>query len=220
MSLWDVISVTGVVDLLTAKAAAGCKIRIVVANPEAEWTERVHNVLMAEDSPRADELIEQIEQSRRQLKPLIHVPGIEIRELFDAEPSSLMRLDHQIVFSPNLWLLDRPQAPLLHITRRQPAGVFDRFANHLEAVWTHLAEPVEPDDPSCADDAFGEHVEHPEARPRLDKERIGSLLSAPEREQLTAMLTRWHVNPSTIADTLKDAAFVPGLAGLQSADPE
>ena len=220
MSLWDVVSVAGVVDLLAAKAADGCQIRIVIANPEAEWTERVHNALLAQEGASADELIEQIDESRRQLKPLLSVPGIEIRELFDAEPGSLLRFDDQILFSPNLWLLDRPRAPVLHITRRQPKWVFDRFADHLEIVWTHLAERVEPDDPSWADNASDEHVAPPEARPRSDDEHVDPLLSATERERLTAMLTRWQVDPSTIADTLKHAVFSPGLAGLQSADPE
>ncbi|HEY4827880.1 MAG TPA: hypothetical protein VIH85_13980 [Solirubrobacteraceae bacterium] len=118
----DVVSVPGVIDLLAAKAAAGCPIRILIANPRGEWILRLDQTTTPVGTLPSDELAADIEESREHLTSLLGNRGVEIREYLEADPNSILRFDDQLLFSPNLWLTDRPSAPRLHVTRRQPGG--------------------------------------------------------------------------------------------------
>jgi transcriptional regulator with XRE-family HTH domain len=218
-TLLDVVSVPGVIDLLAAKAAAGCEIRILIANALGEWNLRIDAAWTPDGDRPSEVLIEDIDRARELLAPLLGQRGIEIREYVEADPGSILRFDEEILYSPNLWMTERTRAPLLHVTRRQPGGLFDRLIGQFEAIWTHLSEPVEQTwtEQRAEREELGANAP---AQPTVHEDPTGSLLSAQEQEQLTTTLTRWGADPDTIADTLSDAAFVPGLAGIQSADPE
>ena len=54
---------------------------------------------------------EDIHDAREYLEPLLGRRGIEVRETHEGQFGLILRLDNQIIFSPELWVLDRARAP-------------------------------------------------------------------------------------------------------------
>jgi hypothetical protein len=50
--------------------------------------------------------------------------------------NSLFRFDDDMFVTPHLYGTPGYGAPLLHVRRLGPDGVFANFAGHFEAVWT------------------------------------------------------------------------------------
>jgi hypothetical protein len=71
-------------------------------------------------------------------------PGVEIR--FQDSPlyNSVFRFDDQMLVTPHLYGTQGSAAPLLHLRRLGPNGLFSRFAAHFEAIWAHTT-PIRED---------------------------------------------------------------------------
>jgi hypothetical protein len=118
------------VDLLRGKAAAGCAIRIAVADPDSGYVadrdkeERLGGTLGA-----------RIRTSLHYLEPLFDCDGAELR--YHATPmyNSVFRFDDDMLVTPHVYGRPGRLAPLLHLRRRQEDGIFDNYVTHLEAIW-------------------------------------------------------------------------------------
>lgn len=44
----------------------------------------------------------------------------------------------------HLYAAPGPQAPLIHLRRTTDHGLFDRFADHIDAIVQDASEPIEP----------------------------------------------------------------------------
>ncbi|MGH3041158.1 MAG: XRE family transcriptional regulator [Gaiellaceae bacterium] len=118
------------VDLLRGKAAAGCAIRIAVADPDCS------NVAdRDEEEGLGGTLGARIRTSLRYLDPLGDCPGVELR--FHAVPmyNSVFRFDDDMLVTPHVYGRPGRLSPLLHLRRRQEDGIFDNYLTHLEDVW-------------------------------------------------------------------------------------
>ena len=114
-TLTPILGTPGVPELLAAKAAHGCHIRILLAYPAAH------------------------------LARLLEQPGIEIRVLEAPAHHTIYRFDEQLLLSLHLLDPDPEQAPLLHLRRAAPGGLFDRFAEHYNDLWEQDSQPINPD---------------------------------------------------------------------------
>lgn len=133
-TLIPILGTPGVPQLLATKATHGCDVRILVSDPG------------------------------RHLAPLLDQHGIEIRVLEVPAQHTIHRFDEQLLLTLHLLGQDADQAPLLHLRRAAPGGLFDRLAQHYNHLWEQDSQPIDPDLDLALDEGEGEN---PESEPRL-----------------------------------------------------
>lgn len=119
------------IPVLRDKCRAGCTVRLVVADPASDYV-RLRE--LEERDPIT--LTARIETSMRAFQPLLRTSNAELR-LQDAPLySSVFRFDDEMFVTPHLYGTPGNRAPLLHLRRLGPNGLFSRFAAHFEAIWS------------------------------------------------------------------------------------
>ncbi|WP_326600616.1 XRE family transcriptional regulator [Streptomyces sp. NBC_01803] len=123
--------------LLRERAAAGATIRIAIGDADSP------NVRQRGEEERFGHGIE----SRCQLalmhyRPLIGIPGIEVRTHGTTLYNSLYRGDDQMLVNAHVWGVNAYAAPVWHLRRSDAGGIFDTYAESFNAVWA-TASPVE-----------------------------------------------------------------------------
>ncbi len=78
------------------------------------------------------------------LRPLIGRSGIEVHGYVSSRFNSILRVDEQMLVSLHLWAQGTLEAPLLNLQRTGPEGLFDRFAEHYDALWQDASLPLKP----------------------------------------------------------------------------
>ena len=117
--------------LLAEKAQGGCRIRLLIADPNSEQV----GVREAEEH-QAITIGVRIASTLDWLNPLLGIDGIEVG-LQDAPLyNSIFQFDDQMLVTPHLFATPGHSAPLLRIRRLHEQGIFDRFAGHFEAIWS------------------------------------------------------------------------------------
>ena len=91
-------------------------------------------------------LLARIRYTMLYFKDLIESEAAQVR--FHSTPmyNSIFRFDDEMVVTPHRFSTPGFTAPLLHLRRMVPYGVFESFAEHFEAIW-QTTVPV-PKDPS------------------------------------------------------------------------
>jgi len=134
-SLWS--DIPGLSDLLRAKAGAGCRVRFVLGDPDAELT---HLTEQAESTPLT--VGARIGHALHELEPLRDV--VEVRQSVLGWGKSVLRCDGEAVLAFAVLGQMGAQSPHLHLVRRLSGGLFDQMAvAHTEALW-EAARPVWP----------------------------------------------------------------------------
>ena len=118
------------VELLLDRAKLGCSIRLVIADPTSE-----HVRLRDEEEGGAITLPARIETTMRAIEPLRGQANIEIRNQNAPLYNSVFRFDDEMLVTPHLYATPGNRAPLLHLRRLGPAGIFSGFAGHFDKVW-------------------------------------------------------------------------------------
>lgn len=127
------------VDLLLDKCQQGCRVRIAVADPDSEYVAR-----RDEEEGEAITLVARIQSSLQAFRPLLGNENADLR--FQDAPlyNSVFRFDDQMLVTPHLYATPGRAAPVLHLTRLGPSGIFSRFSAHFEAIWSD-SRPIESD---------------------------------------------------------------------------
>ncbi|GHF60413.1 hypothetical protein GCM10010218_47300 [Streptomyces mashuensis] len=123
-------------DLLRHKAAAGCRVRFLLGDPEGPATRRreeIENVALTVST--------RIRTTLEHLAALAGTNGIDARFSADADAAnhislSVFRFDDQALVTPHLASAVGHDSPLLHLRRRDEHGLFSRFVEHAEELWT------------------------------------------------------------------------------------
>lgn len=133
------------IDVLRVKCESGCKVRLIVADPDSDQVQR-----RDAEEQEAITLVARIQSSLREFSPLLQCDGAELR--FQDAPlyNSVFRFDDEMFVTPHLYATPGRAAPLLHLRRLGPNGMFSRFAAHFEGLWAdsslvgqdRLARPV------------------------------------------------------------------------------
>jgi hypothetical protein len=129
----------GLLDLLEAKLERGCQVRAAVADPESahvEWRDS--------EEHQAITVAARIQSSLDALQPLMGHDGASFR--FQEAPlyNSIFRFDEEMLVTPHLYATPGHSAPLLHLRRLMPNGIYSRFESHFEGVWAD-ARPMRQD---------------------------------------------------------------------------
>ncbi|MDQ6776776.1 MAG: hypothetical protein M3071_11310 [Actinomycetota bacterium] len=142
----DIVKTPGVIDLLAAKAAAGCRVRIMISAEDSFFVQVLDMERgVADLSVAASHTHFEIAFARGYLEPLLEQPGVEVREYVANRFNSILRVDDEMLLTLHLWGTPGSQAPLLHLRRGSDEGLFERFAGHYDALWTDAATPLQPD---------------------------------------------------------------------------
>ncbi|WP_330478647.1 hypothetical protein OG301_26575 [Streptomyces platensis] len=121
-----------IADRLRAKAAQGTRVQFLIGDPGAEVTARRERI---EDVPLT--LTTRINITMDALSKIKDQAGIEAR-LTDHDQHialSVFRFDDQMLVTPHLSSLLGHESPMFHLRRMGDAGMFDRFAGHVDALW-------------------------------------------------------------------------------------
>jgi hypothetical protein len=161
-TLLPILATPGVSELLATKAAHGCEIRILVAYPG------------------------------HHLVPLLGQPGIEIRVLDLPAQHTIHRYDEQLLLTLHLSGQDSDQAPLLHLQRAAPGGLFDSFDEYYNYLWEDESQPIDPEH-DLAPDEDEDVDEGPEPNPPLP---TADQPTAGQGQPSTTARRRWPRRPS------------------------
>ncbi len=121
---------------LRRKAESGCRIRFLLGDPESGTTRRREQV---EDV--ALTVSTRIRVTLEHLAKLSGSPGVEARFSSPEDgPNhiglSVFRFDEHALVTPHLARTVGHDSPLMHLRRSEENGMFDRFAEHIEELWS------------------------------------------------------------------------------------
>lgn len=127
------------VDVLQDKCESGCQVRLVLADPDCEQVR-----LREEEEQQPITIVARIRTSLRSFEPLFDNPNAEIRLQRAPLYNSIYRFDDEMFVTPHLYATPGHSAPLLHLRRLAPKGMFDRFTSHFDQLWSDCT-PVRQD---------------------------------------------------------------------------
>ncbi|MFJ8477352.1 XRE family transcriptional regulator [Kitasatospora sp. NPDC094011] len=124
------------VQTLRRKAGSGCRVRFLLGDPASDTTrqrERIEDVTLTVST--------RIGVTLENLAELSGTDGIEAR--FSAPEDgpnhvglSVFRFDEHALVTPHLARTVGHDSPLMHLRRSGEGGMFDRFAEHTEELWS------------------------------------------------------------------------------------
>ncbi|MFD5700890.1 XRE family transcriptional regulator [Streptomyces lasiicapitis] len=128
-------------ETLRRKTGAGCRVRFLLGHPEGDVTrqrEVIEDVTLSVST--------RIRITLGELEKLGHLDGLETRfsaaeDAVNHVSLSVFRFDHEALVTPHLARLVGHDSPLLRLRRQDDGGMFDRFAEHAEELWSR-AVPV------------------------------------------------------------------------------
>ncbi|MFC8825552.1 XRE family transcriptional regulator [Streptomyces sp. NPDC057137] len=124
-------------DLLRERAAAGCTVRIAIGDADSA------NVRQRGQEERFGHGIEsRCRLALMHYRPLVGVPGVELRTHSTTLYNSLYRADDQALVNAHVWGINAYGAPVWHLRRTDGGSMFDTYAQSFDAVW-ETAQPVE-----------------------------------------------------------------------------
>ncbi|MFF6928298.1 DUF5919 domain-containing protein [Streptomyces californicus] len=127
-------------DRLKAKASEGCSVRFLIGDPTSDVTRRREEI---EGVPLT--VGTRIRITLDALQRMGAVEGLEARFSDDHIALSVFSFDDEMLVTPHLSSLLGHESPMLHLRRLGDDGLFDRFAGHVEALWSD-GRPVQPGD--------------------------------------------------------------------------
>ncbi|QKW05573.1 helix-turn-helix transcriptional regulator [Streptomyces sp. NA04227] len=120
----------GLNDLLRERAGEGCTVRIAVGDAESE------NVKQRGKEEKFGHGIEsRCRLALMHFRPLLGVPGVELRTHATTLYNSLYRADDQVLVNAHVWGVNAYGAPVWHLRRNGKGGMFDTYADSFTAVW-------------------------------------------------------------------------------------
>ncbi|MFD4740900.1 XRE family transcriptional regulator [Streptomyces virginiae] len=116
---------------LRRKAQGGCRVRFLIGDPSSPVTAARE----AEEGVPLT-LSTRIAVTLSELEKLRDVSGIEGRFETGHVNLSVFRFDDEMIVTPILARRVGHDSPMMHLRRRQADGMFDRFAAHVEELWS------------------------------------------------------------------------------------
>ncbi|MFD0077261.1 XRE family transcriptional regulator [Streptomyces sp. NPDC127166] len=131
-------------DVIRRKAEEGCQVRFLLGDPDSDVTrqrETIEDVALSVST--------RIRITLEHLDRMGDVPGIEARFSAPLDGAnhvslSVFKFDHQALVTPHLARLVGHDSPLLHLRRQGEGGMFDRFAEHAEELWSRATSCPTP----------------------------------------------------------------------------
>jgi len=131
------------VSTLRAKLDRGCRVRFLLGDPDGEVTrnrEQIEDVALTVST--------RIRITLEHLGKLGPHDGLEARYSAPGDATnhvslSVFRFDNDALVTPHLARLVGHDSPLLHVRKHDDVGMFARFADHAEELWSR-GVPIVP----------------------------------------------------------------------------
>ncbi|MEF3111803.1 helix-turn-helix transcriptional regulator [Streptomyces chrestomyceticus] len=124
-------------DLLRERVAEGCSVRIAIGNADSENVQRRGN-----EEKFGNGVESRCRLALMHYRPLVAVPGVELRMHSTTLYHSIFRADDQMLVNAHVWGVHAYGAPVWHLRRHGEGGMFASYAQSFEAVWDS-AQPVQ-----------------------------------------------------------------------------
>ncbi|MFD3561642.1 helix-turn-helix domain-containing protein [Streptomyces sp. NPDC058686] len=118
-------------DLLTEKAEAGCQVRICLGDADSPNVQ-----LRGQEESFGHGIESRCRLALLHYRPLLGVPGVEIRTHGTTLYNSLYRVDDQVLVNAHVWGVNAYGAPVWHLRRTEGRAMFDTYAQSFDAVWS------------------------------------------------------------------------------------
>ncbi|MEU5436088.1 XRE family transcriptional regulator [Streptomyces sp. NPDC020719] len=123
-------------ETVRQKAESGCRVRFLLGNPDGEVTRQRETI---EDV--ALNVSTRVRITLENLDRLGALDGLEARfsaplDAINHVSLSVFRFDDDALVTPHLARLVGHDSPLLHLRRHGSGGMFDRFTEHAEELWS------------------------------------------------------------------------------------
>ncbi|MEU8150255.1 helix-turn-helix transcriptional regulator [Nonomuraea sp. NPDC048901] len=122
----------GLLDILTTRAGAGAKIRILLGDPEGPEIaargvdEGIGSAVMAA----------RVKNALMLYRPLLDVDGVEIRHHRTVLYSSIYRGDDELLVNTHAYATPAANAPVIHLHHTDDQGPADVYLTSFERTWT------------------------------------------------------------------------------------
>lgn len=123
-------------ELLKERAAEGCAIRIALGDADSSNVQE-----RGEEEKFGHGIQSRCRLALMHYRPLVGVPGIEVRTHATTLYNSIYRADDQALVNAHVWGVNAFGAPVWHLRRSRAGGMFDTYADSFDAVWA-TATPV------------------------------------------------------------------------------
>ncbi len=123
------------VPVLLDKCANGCKVRAIIADPRS-----THVAYRDAEEAQPITLVARIGTTMKYFGPLRECESFEMRYQDLPLYNSVFRFDDQMLMTPHLHATTGSSAPMLHLRRLAPNGLFSRFSSHFESIWATTTE--------------------------------------------------------------------------------
>lgn len=126
---------------LQRKAQHGVRIRFLLGDPEGVVTQQREEIEQS-----ALSVSTRIRITLENLRKVGNVEGLEVRYSAPEDATnhvglSVFRFDQDALVTPHLARMVGHDSPMMHLRHREPHGMFDRFADHAEELWSR-AQPA------------------------------------------------------------------------------
>ncbi|WP_409237331.1 XRE family transcriptional regulator [Streptomyces sp. PA5.6] len=131
-------------QVLRRKVKDGVRVRFLLGDPDGEVTrqrEAIEDVALTVST--------RIHMTLEELKRLGNLDGLEVHfsapeDAVNHVSLSVFRFDEQELVTPHLARLVGHDSPLMHLRQVEEGGMFDRFSEHAEELWSRSRPVQEP----------------------------------------------------------------------------
>lgn len=121
---------TSIVQLLTEKAKASVRIRLLLGDPDCpEVAQR------GEDEGIGDSVAARIRNALALLRALTAANGVELRLHSTILYASIFRADDELIATPHIYGAPASVSPVLHVHLSRNTGVFKTYTSAIEKCW-------------------------------------------------------------------------------------
>lgn len=141
LTLADVLA-DGDGQLLAAAAARGCRVRVLVSDPDS-----VHLAIAEQDVGRHVNLtvrpasVAELDRVVELLTPHVQRGDVELRKFVEAGAYRVLLFDDQALVRLRLSGVDASAMPVLYLARESAGEIFESFTQHFQTVWQR-SEPL------------------------------------------------------------------------------
>ena len=115
---------------IAQKCSEGLRVRAAIGDPDSG-----HIAYRDREEATPLTLAVRIQTTLSTWASLIDLEGFELRYQDIPLYNSIFRFDDEMLVTPHLFATPGSQAPMLHLRRLGPSGLFARFAHHFDSVW-------------------------------------------------------------------------------------
>ena len=123
----------GLLRILTHKAAAGARVRILLGDPTSPHVA----TRGTDEGVGADVMISRTRNALTLYRPLGDIDGIEIRLHDTILYNSIYRADNDLLVNLHAYGTRAPEAPVIYLTGNEPNSTATTYLDSFERVWTN-----------------------------------------------------------------------------------